>query len=37
MISTEVTAADWIDFWYNEDKSESEFEETWWKMEAIEP
>ena len=37
MISTEVTAADWTDFWYNEDKSESEFEETWWKMEAIEP
>ena len=34
---SEATQKDWDDFWYNEDKSASEFETIWWDMEKIEP
>ena len=34
---SEATQKDWDDFWYNEDKSASEFETIWREMEKIEP
>ena len=34
---SEATSKDWEDFWYNEDKLDSEFEKIWWEMEKIEP
>jgi len=34
---SDATEKDWSDFWYNEDKSSSEFEKIWWEMEKIEP